>query len=67
MKLLITYRSDEEGSWWQCELPNAGLWIGEGDTPKDAYNSYIGLVTELDEPNKGHEDYDWCQERGLIK
>lgn len=67
MKLIITHLCIEGDSFWQCELPNIGLWIGEGDTPKDAYNSYIGLVTELDEPNKGHEDYDWCKARGLIK
>lgn len=68
MKLLITHLTVDDETWWQCELPSdEALWIGEGDTPIDAFNSYLNMVSELDQPNKGHIDYDWCKERGLIK
>lgn len=68
MKLLVVHRSLSNGeSWWQCELPSTGLWVGEGDSPLEAYNDYLRAVKSLDEPNKGHEDYNWCQARGLIK
>lgn len=68
MKLKICYDSDDEGPYWRCELlDEQSMWLGLGDSPLEAFNDYVRLVTELDQPNKGHFDYDWCQERGLIK
>ena len=68
MKLTIEHEIGSEGTYWRCELlDDEALWLGIGDSPIEAFNDYVRLVKHLDAPNKGHFDYDWCQERGLIK
>ena len=69
MKLTIKHEYDPrfEDSWWQCELENdKALWLGVGDSPIEAFQDYLNLVISEDQPNKGHFDYDWCQQKGLI-
>lgn len=68
MKLLIKHQSFDDDAYWSCELTDAeSIWIGDGDTPIEAYECYLDLVKELDEAGKGHKDYDWCKSKGLIK
>lgn len=68
MKLLIKYYSFGDDQCWTCELPDdKAIWMGEGDSPVEAFNNYIELVKRLDQPMKGHIDYNWCRDWGLIK
>lgn len=68
MKLTIKHEKDDEGPYWRCELLHEeAMWLGLGDSPIEAFEDYLDLVVDKDEPNKGHFDYDWCQEKGLIK
>lgn len=68
MKLEIRYDKDDDGYFWRCELlDEQAMWLGVGQSPIEAFNDYVRLVKHLDEPNKGHFDYDWCEQRGLIR
>jgi len=68
MKLKIKYETDDDGPYWRCELLHEeAIWLGLGDSPIEAFEDYLNLVVDKDEPNKGHFDYEWCKQRGLIK
>lgn len=57
-----------ESGWWYCQLTSWGsVWLGQGNSPLNAFEDYLNIVLGADEPNKDHFDYDWCKSKGLIK